>query len=95
MNPAEHYILDQPEPFRAILLHIQVIIEHTVPDATLQYKYHIPFYYVKGNPFCYLNVSHKKRYVGVPESQSTYGAYRTHGYREPKEDEIVALQATE
>ena len=65
MNPAEHYILKQPDPYRAILIHLQLVIEHTVPDVTLQYKYKIPFYYLKDKPFCYLNVSRKKRYVDV------------------------------
>ncbi|MGB5819823.1 MAG: DUF1801 domain-containing protein [Saonia sp.] len=63
MNPAEHYILHRAEPFRAILLHLQSIIEHTIPELDLKYKYKIPFYYVNGRPFCYLN--HTKDYVDV------------------------------
>ncbi len=63
MNPAEDYILNQPEPFRGILLHLQSVIEFTIPDASLKYKYRIPFYYVNGKPFCYLNQS--KDYVDV------------------------------
>ncbi len=56
MNPAESYILDQSEPFRSILLHLQVVIETTVPDAVLQYKWKVPYYCVDGKlPFCYLN----------------------------------------
>lgn len=57
MNPAENYILNQPEPFRSILLHIQSVIEHTVTEVDLKYKYRIPFYYTEGRPFCYLNQS--------------------------------------
>ncbi|MCK8523889.1 DUF1801 domain-containing protein [Aquimarina sp. D1M17] len=63
MNPAEAYILDQPEPFKSILLHLQVLIETTVPTVELMYKYKIPFYYIEGRPFCYLN--HTKGYVDV------------------------------
>ncbi len=63
MNPAEAYILDQPEPFKSILLHLQVLIETTVPSVELMYKYKIPFYYIEGRPFCYLN--HTKGYVDV------------------------------
>ena len=55
MNPAEDYILGQPEPFRSILLHLQTVIEQTVPEVDLKYKYNIPFYYLEGRPFCYLN----------------------------------------
>ena len=63
MNPAESYILDQPEPYRGILLHLQLVIESVVPAAELRYKYRIPFYYLEGKPFCYLNQS--KDYVDL------------------------------
>ncbi len=63
MNPAENYILNQQEPYRSILLHIQVIIEHTIPELDLKYKYKIPFYYIHKKPFCYLNVT--KGYVDI------------------------------
>lgn len=63
MNPAENYILDQKEPFRSILLHLQSVIEHTVTDIDMKFKYRIPFYYVKGRPFCYLNQA--KDYVDL------------------------------
>lgn len=65
MNPAEQYILDQPPPYRVILLHLQVIIEHNVTGVTLQYKYNVPFYYLKGKPFCYLNVNRKKQFADL------------------------------
>ncbi|MFS4457473.1 DUF1801 domain-containing protein [Maribacter sp. 2304DJ31-5] len=65
MNPAEDYILNQPEPFRNILLHLQSVIEHTIPQVELKFKYRIPFYYISGKPFCYLNVPPKKKYVDV------------------------------
>lgn len=65
MNPAENYILEQKEPFRAILLQLQVLIETSIPELELKYKYRIPFYYLDGKPFCYLNVPKKKNYVDV------------------------------
>ena len=65
MNPSEEYILNQPEPYRSILLHLQVIIETTIPQLELLYKYKIPFYYFHKRPFCYLNASHKKQFVDV------------------------------
>lgn len=63
MNPAENYILSQPEPYRSILLHLQSVIEQSVPEVDLKYKYKIPFYYIQGKPFCYLNQS--KNYVDL------------------------------
>jgi len=39
MNPAENYILNQPEPYKTILLHLQILVEHTLPELELKYKY--------------------------------------------------------
>ncbi len=55
MNPAENYILLKPEPYRSLLLDLQVLIEHTVTEAVLLYKWHLPFYYLNGKMFCFLN----------------------------------------
>ncbi|MFD2826634.1 DUF1801 domain-containing protein [Leeuwenhoekiella polynyae] len=55
MNPAENYILKTPQPYRDILLQLQVLIEHSVPEAQLLYKWHLPFYYLNGKMFCFLN----------------------------------------
>ena len=63
MKPAEEYILNQSEPFRSILMHLQVIIEQTLPQAELKYKWRLPCYYVGKRPICYLNKS--KDYVDV------------------------------
>ncbi len=63
MNPAENYILNQHEPFRSILLHLQSVIELSITGVDLKYKYRIPFYYIDGKPFCYMNQS--KDYVDL------------------------------
>ncbi len=63
MNPAEQYILNQKDPFKSILFHLQVIIEATVPEVELLFKWKVPFYYVGKSPICYLNVT--KGYVDV------------------------------
>jgi len=65
VNPAENYILNHPEPYRSILLHLQVVIENTIPEVEMLYKYKIPFYYIHKKPFCYLNASHKKQFVDL------------------------------
>ncbi|GAA0873084.1 hypothetical protein GCM10009117_22310 [Gangjinia marincola] len=65
MNPAEEYILRQAEPHRSMLLHLQVIIEHTVPQAALKFKWSIPFYFLHDQMFCYLNVPASKKYVDL------------------------------
>ncbi len=65
MNPSETYILKQPAPYRSILLHLQVMVETTIPEVELFYKYKIPFYYYKKRPLCFLNASHKKQFVDI------------------------------
>jgi hypothetical protein len=65
MKPAEEYILNQPELYREILLNLQVIIERELPEAVLLFKWKIPYYYVNGKPFCFLNASHKGKYVDL------------------------------
>lgn len=65
MKPADLYILNQPENYRNILFHIIAVVESTVPEATLEFKWRIPFFYYKKKPFCFLNVSHKRNYVDI------------------------------
>lgn len=65
MKPAELYILNQQEPFKSILLNLQVLIGTNFPNAKLKYKWKIPYYYLNDTPFCYLNASPKKGYVDV------------------------------
>lgn len=63
MNPAEVHILKQPEPYKSIFLHLQVLIAHTLPEADLLYKWRMPCYYIEKRPMCYLNRS--KDYVDI------------------------------
>ena len=41
------------------------IVETTIPEVELLYKYRIPFYYYKKRPLCFLNASHKKQFVDI------------------------------
>ena len=61
MNPAENYIITKPQPYRDILLELQVLIEHSVPEAELLFKWHLPFYYLNSSMFCFLNF--RKQFV--------------------------------
>lgn len=65
MKPAEDYMLNQTEPFKSILLQLQVLVETTVPELRLDFKYRLPFYYLNDKPFCYFNASRKKGYVDM------------------------------
>ena len=65
MKPAEIYILNRPEPFRTMLMHLQLLVENTVAEAELKYKWKIPVYYIGKKPLCYFNASIKKGFVDV------------------------------
>lgn len=78
MKPAEEYILTRPEPFRSILLHLQLLIEGRYPEVEMRYKWKIPVYYIKNKPFCYLNASLKKGYVDICFWTSAHLDYNEH-----------------
>jgi hypothetical protein len=65
MKPAELYILNRPEPFRTMLMHLQILVESTITDVELKYKWKIPVYYIDNKPLCYFNASLKKGFVDV------------------------------
>ena len=65
MKPAEEYILKHPEPYRSIVLHLRMIIERTLPQVQMKYKWNIPCFYVGTSPICYVNVSQKKKFVDL------------------------------
>ena len=65
MNPAENYILNKPEPYKSILIQLQVLIETNFPKVDLKYKWNMPVYYLNSKPLCYINASSKKGYVDL------------------------------
>jgi len=65
MNPAETYILNQPEPKRSILMHLKAVIEVVVPEVDIKLKWGIPCFYNGKHPLCYLNAPSKKDYVDL------------------------------
>ncbi|PKA97229.1 uncharacterized protein DUF1801 [Flavobacteriaceae bacterium MAR_2009_75] len=65
LNPAEEYILNQPEPYKSILLHLQMTVQRVIPDVEMKYKWRIPCFYVGKSPICYLNASHKGKFVDI------------------------------
>ncbi|MEM6892056.1 MAG: DUF1801 domain-containing protein [Bacteroidota bacterium] len=65
MNPAETYILNQPEPKRSILMHLKAVIESVVPGVDMKFKWGIPCFYNGKHPLCYLNAPPKKDYVDM------------------------------
>lgn len=63
MKPAEAYILKQNEPYKSILIELQLTIEALIPDVEMLYKWKIPFFYLDKRPLFYLNQS--KDYVDL------------------------------
>jgi len=66
MNPAEDYMLNKPEPWRSMLMELQAIIKHTVPEVDEQFKWKLPFYSLHGRMFCFLNFRKSFVDVGFP-----------------------------
>ncbi|WP_405251475.1 DUF1801 domain-containing protein [Dokdonia sp. Asnod3-C12] len=67
MNPAEEYILAKPEPWCSMLMELQAVIKRTVPEVEEGYKWHLPFYSLKGKMFCFLNFRKAFVDVGFPK----------------------------
>jgi hypothetical protein len=65
MNPAEAYIMRHALPYRAILMHLKMVIEDTLPGVVMKYKWQIPCFYHGASPLCYMNVSQKEHYVDL------------------------------
>ncbi len=63
MKPAEVYILERHEPYRSIIMHVQMLVESTIPSAELLFKWKMPFYYAEQRAICYINQT--KNYVDV------------------------------
>ena len=65
MNPAENYILRQPEPYRSVMLYARAVILRTLDHITEKYNYSVPFYHYKKRPFVYLNILKSQNCVDV------------------------------
>lgn len=65
MKPQEIYILNQPENYQAMLLHIIAVVEQTLPSVTFEYKWSVPYFYHNKKPLCYLNANIKKQFVDL------------------------------
>ncbi len=69
MSPVEQYILNQEEPYKAIMLYIRSVIFKTLPYIGEKYKYKVPYYTHNNNnnnkPKLYLNILKGTNYVDV------------------------------
>lgn len=45
MKLTDEYIIRQPELYREMLLHVISIVERTLPDVQLLFKWGIPYFY--------------------------------------------------
>jgi hypothetical protein len=87
LNPAEAYILKQSEPYKSILIHLQVLVEHTLSEAELLYKWRIPCYYIGKRPICYLNQS--KDYIDVGFWHSAHLSKKWNAYLITEKRKVV------
>ncbi len=104
MNPVDNYILSKPEPWQAMLIELQAIIKHSLPEVEEAYKWNLPFYSINGKMLCFLNF--RKSYVDVGFTWGVlleeYKAHLVGGekrknlrslrYHSPEDIDIVLLQ---
>jgi hypothetical protein len=65
MNPAEHYILNQKEPYQSLMLYVRSVIQRTIPEIEEKFSYGIPFYHYAKKPMMYLNVLKETNFLDV------------------------------
>ncbi|WP_310556550.1 DUF1801 domain-containing protein [Flavobacterium sp.] len=65
MKPAQEYIFNQPKHYQEIIYYVCSVMEQEFPEAEMLFKWNIPFYYLGKKPFCYINASHKKKFVDI------------------------------
>ncbi|WP_445716422.1 DUF1801 domain-containing protein [Flavobacterium sp.] len=65
MKPTEVYILNQPEKYQAMMMHVLSIVEQELSESELLFKWGIPYLYYKKKPFCYFAPNHKKGFLDV------------------------------
>ncbi len=65
MKPTEEFILRQPQPYQAMILHVLAVVEQELPQSELLFKWGIPYVYFKNKPFCYFAPNHKKGFLDV------------------------------
>jgi hypothetical protein len=65
MKPTEEFILRQPQPYQAMILHVLAVVEQELPQSKLLFKWGIPYVYFKNKPFCYFAPNHKKGFLDV------------------------------
>jgi hypothetical protein len=65
LKPAEAFILNQPEKFEEIILHLIAVVNRVLPEAALLFKYGVPYFYYKKKPLCYMAPNAKKGFVDL------------------------------
>lgn len=65
MKLADDYIFKQPKKYQSILLYLIDVINQTIPQSSLVFKWGVPYFYYKNKPFCYLAPTHKKGFVDL------------------------------
>ena len=65
MKPTDNYLFNQPEKYLLISHYLIDVVNQTVPSASLEFKWGVPYFYYLNKPFCYLAPNHKKGFVDL------------------------------
>ncbi len=65
----DNFYLNLAEPNRACMLSLKEIITKCHPKITEEWKYRLPFFYLKGKMFCYLWIDKRTKhpYIGFTD----------------------------
>lgn len=71
MNEIEQFFQRQPEPNRGTFLALRQYILSLDEKMTCEYKYKLPYMYLKGKPFCYFwkDKITQEPYIGVSRAK--------------------------
>lgn len=75
LHEIENFYLNLSEPTRSCMLSLRDVITDYHPEITQEWKYRLPFFYLRGKMFCYLWMDKK---TGHPYIGFTDGGKMSH-----------------
>jgi hypothetical protein len=71
MKEIDQFFLNKPEPARGCLAALRLLVLKFDSDVSEIWRYHMPFYTIRGKRFCYIWVEKKtgRPYVGIVDGK--------------------------
>ncbi len=83
LNDLNKFFLNQDEPNKSCFMALRKIILDYNHNITEHWRYKVPFYYLKGKPFCYLwqDKKTKQPYIGIVKGHHINSPFLIKGNR--------------